>query len=362
MPRSPFTRRRCQVSVALVALLSVATLSAATPLQWPAQTTDYGDYGYLWQYSIPPSLGAEACGPTSTTNAFTFLQNTQGDRIGNQLTGSNYDAWLANAQILAANDYMDTGGFGSSHPGTLPFNLAKGMVQYAQHWHKQNPDRAKIQFDGVVPLLPGVTDLSYYPPWVERPPQGPTIEQLYGMLAGGAGVVMGMNEWDEGERDWKGGHIVTLAGMDWNDNNGNGIMDQGESKLFVIDPLDPSSNVENLNQGKPYGERGLQPQKAALTTLDVWHAAFVDPNIPEINIPVLAIDYEQYHGSEFDLSGGHYGPYEPEKYEKITANGMPPYYVTYAFGMRAVPVPEPTSVLLWSTLFLGVSWTRRRRA
>ncbi|MEO2190908.1 MAG: hypothetical protein ABGY24_00540 [bacterium] len=361
MPRSPFTRRRCQVSVALVALLSVATLSAATPLQWPPQTTDYGDYGYLWQYSIPPSLGAEACGPTSTTNAFTFLQNTQGDRIGNQLTGSNYDAWLANAQILAANDYMDTGGFGSSHPGTLPFNLAKGMVQYAQHWHTQNPDRAKIQFDGVVPLLPPVaTDPSYYPPWVERPPQGPTIEQLYGMLAGGAGVVMGMIQQDASTHQILSGHIVTLAGMEWNDN-GDGIMDQGEATLSIIDPLDPSSYYGNTDP-HPYGVDQLYPQKAAPTTLDVWHAAFVDPESPENTIPALAIDYWQYKGSEFDLSGGQYGPYEPEKYEKITANGMPPYYVAYAFGMRAVPVPEPTSVLLWSTLFLGVSWTRRRRA
>ena len=153
--------------------------------------------------------------------------------------------------------------------------------------------------------------------------------------------------------------MVTLAGMDWNDNNDDGIMDRGEATLSIIDPLDPSSNFENLNQGEPYGADRLQPQKAALTTLDVWQTLAPNPENPEISIPALAIDYEQYHGSEFDLSGGDYGPYNPAQYGKITATGSP-YYVGAAFGMRAVP--EPTSVLVWSTLFLGVSLTRRRRA
>jgi len=357
MPRSSFIRRRCQVSVALVALLSAATLSVATPLQaslvWDAQASDYG---YLWQYSIPPSLGAEACGPTSTTNAFTFLQNTQGGRIGNQLTGNNYSDWLNAAEKLA-NDYMLTGGSGSLHPGTFPGNLATGMQQYAQHWHEQNPDRAKIQFNGVSfgdkRYDPAHPEKGSFPDWVELlPDKGPTIEQLHGMLAGGAGVVMKMSQQNESS------HMVTLAGMDWNDNNGDGIIDRGEGKLFVIDPLDPSSNFENLNQGEPYGLDQLQPQKAALTTLDVWQTLAPNPEHPEISIPVLAIDYEQYQGSHQPSAGEPYGPYNPAQYANIIfPNG--PYFVDAAFGIRAVP--EPASIFLWSTLFLGVSLTRRRR-
>ncbi len=352
MPRSSFIRRRCQVSVALVALLS-----AATPLQaslvWDAQASDYG---YLWQYSIPPSLGAEACGPTSTTNAFTFLQNTQGGRIGKQLTGNNYSDWLNAAEKLA-NDYMLTGGSGSLNRGTFPGNLATGMQQYAQHWHEQNPDRAKIQFNGVSfgdkRYDPAHPEKGSFPDWVELlPDKGPTIEQLHGMLAGGAGVVMKMSQQNESS------HMVTLAGMDWNDNNGDGIIDRGEGKLFVIDPLDPSSNFENLNQGEPYGLDQLQPQKAALTTLDVWQTLAPNPEHPEISIPVLAIDYEQYQGSHQPSAGEPYGPYNPAQYANIIfPNG--PYFVDAAFGMRAVP--EPASIFLWSTLFLGVSLTRRRR-
>ena len=357
MPRSSFIRRRCQVSVALVALLSAATLSVATPLQaslvWDAQASDYG---YLWQYSIPPSLGAEACGPTSTTNAFTFLQNTQGGRIGKQLTGNNYSDWLNAAEKLA-NDYMLTGGSGSLNRGTFPGNLATGMQQYAQHWHEQNPDRAKIQFNGVSfgdkRYDPAHPEKGSFPDWVELlPDKGPTIEQLHGMLAGGAGVVMKMSQQNESS------HMVTLAGMDWNDNNGDGIIDRGEGKLFVIDPLDPSSNFENLNQGEPYGLDQLQPQKAALTTLDVWQTLAPNPEHPEISIPVLAIDYEQYQGSHQPSAGEPYGPYNPAQYANIIfPNG--PYFVDAAFGMRAVP--EPASIFLWSTLFLGVSLTRRRR-
>ena len=359
MPRSPFARRRCQISAALVALLSVATPLQAS-LVWDAQASDYG---YLWQYSVAPPIGSQACGPTSTTNAFTFLQNTQGGRIGNQLTGNDYADWL-NAANTLANDYMQTGGYGSLHPGTFPGNLATGMQQYAQHWHEQNPDRAEIQFNGVSfgdkRYDPEYPEKGTLPDWVKLlPDKGPTIEQLYGMLAGGAGVVMTMNQQDEISHQILGGHMVTLAGMDWNDNNDDGIMDRGEATLSIIDPLDPSSNFENLNQGEPYGADRLQPQKAALTTLEVWQTLAPNPENPEISIPALAIDYEQYHGSEFDLSGGHYGPYNPAEYGKITATGSP-YYVGAAFGMRAVP--EPTSVLVWSTLFLGVSLTRRRRA
>ena len=341
-------------AAATLASLFSGSTSVKASLHWDA---DPVNYGYLWQYSIPPSLGAEACGPTSTTNAFTFLQNTQGGRIGNQLTGNDYADWLNAAEKLA-NDYMQTGGSGSAHPGTFPGNLATGMQQYAQHWHEQNPDRVKIQFNGVCfgdkRYDPEHPELGTLPDWVKLlPDKGPTIEQLYEMLAGGAGVVMKMSQQDESS------HMVTLAGMDWNDNNDDGIVDRGEGKLFVIDPLDPSSNFENLNQGEPYGADGLQPQKATLTTLDVWQTLAPNPKHPETLISALAIDYWQYQGSQHPPAGEPYGPYNPAQYGNIIESGSP-YFVDAAFSMRAAP--EPASILLWSSLAIGLTLARRRRS
>jgi hypothetical protein len=146
-----------------------------------------------------------------------------------------------------------------------------------------------------------------------------------------------------------GGHIVTLAGMDWKDNNGDGIVDPGEATLSIIDPLDPSSHYGNP-EPEPYGADGLQPQQAVLTTLDVWQTTAPDPKTGE-PVSVLKIEYWQYQGSH-QPSEGQYGPYH-RNYERRDL------YISGAFSMTAVP--EPTSVLVWSSLVLGFTLTRRRR-
>ena len=333
--RGPFVRLSvCLVSGILVSLFSgSATLQAS--LVWDA---DPANYGYLWQYSVAPPIGAEACGPTSTTNAFTYLQNTQSGRIGNVLTGNDYADWLQTADTLA-NDYMQTGGSDKpqAEQGTKYWDLATGMQQYAQ-------DRgAKIHFDGMY-VDPQRETAGKMPDWVKLQDKGPTIEQLYEMLAGGAGVVMGMNN----SRD---GHIVTLAGMDWDDINGDGIVDPDEATLSIIDPLDPSSHYENP-EPEPYGADGLQPQQAVLTTLDVWQTTAPDPKTGE-PVSVLKIEYWQYQGS--------HDPNQPnEPYTPYNRSyGPTGLYISGAFSMTAVP--EPTSVLVWSSLVLGFTLTRRRR-
>ena len=350
-PVRPFVR----LSVGLVSAILASLFSGSATLQaslvgltWNANKA--ASYGYLWQYSLAPPLGAAACGPAATTNAFTFLQNTQGERIGNVLTGNDYGSWKTTANTLA-NDYMQTGESGSAHPGTSYLNLAKGMEQYAQHKHEQYPDRTGVRFNGLAATDAFEGMEKDAPHWVELlGDKGPTLEQLYQMLAGGAGVVMGMNQLDSlGEPQV--GHIVTLAGMDWNDENKNGIVDRGEATLSVIDPLDPSSNVENGNQNDPYGSNKLTPQRAEFTTLHVWQDEYK-------GAPCLAVEYMQYHGSD-QPSGGRYGKYNPENYETTNGPLGDHYLLAVAFSMRAVP--DPASVLVWSSLVLGVTLTRRRR-
>ena len=323
----------------LVSAVLVGLFSGSAPLQaslvWDA---DPVNYGYLWQYSIDAPLGAQACGPTSTTNAFTYLQNTQGSHLGSVLTGNDYNSWRATAETLA-NDYMQTGGTGSTNEGTKYWDLATGMQQYAQ-------DRgAKIYFDGMY-VDPQRETAGKMPDWVKLQNKGPTIDQLYNMLAGGAGVVMGMNPGPVG------GHIVTLAGMDWDDINGDGIVDPGEATLSIIDPLDPSSHYENPEPA-PYGSDGLQPQQAVLTTLAVWQTTAPDPKTGE-PVSFLEIAYQQYNGSHDPNQPNE--PYTP--YDR--SYGLTELYITGAFGMRAVP--EPTSVLVWSSLVLSFTLSRRRRS
>jgi hypothetical protein len=314
----PFVR----LSVGLVSAILVSLFSGSATLQaslvWSA---DPANYGYLWQYSLAPPLGAEACGPTSTTNAFTFLQNTQGGRIGTQLTGDDYGSWKTTAETLANDQYMKT------ENGTNPKNLAIGMENYVRD------KGVKIQFDG---LANPDTLASGLPKWVKH--GSDPVNQFYDWLSGGSGVVIGLF-WEQ----FHSGHVVTVAGMDWNDINGDGIVDPGEATLSIIDPLDPSSNVENGNQGEPYGADRLTPQRAMFTTLDVWQGEYA-----------LKIRYSQYQGSD-QISGERYGEYNPEDY----ADEKPVGEITFAFSMRAVP--EPTSVFVWSTLVLGVTLTRRRR-
>ena len=260
-------------------------------------------------------------------------------RIGNVLTGDDYADWLQTADTLASGQYMKTEGTDKppAERGTKYWNLATGMQQYAQ-------DRgAKIYFDGMY-VDPQRATARKMPDWVKLQDKGPTIDQLYNMLAGGAGVVMGMNN----SRD---GHIVTLAGMDWDDINGDGIVDPGEATLSIIDPLDPSSHYGNP-EPEPYGADGLQPQQAVLTTLAVWQTTAPDPKTGE-PVSVLKIEYWQYQGS--------HDPNQPnEPYTPYNRSyGPTGLYISGAFSMTAVP--EPTSVLVWSSLVLGFTLTRRRR-
>jgi hypothetical protein len=161
-------------------------------------------------------------------------------------------------------------------------------------------------------------ELGTFPDWVKLQDEGPTIDQLYNMLAGGAGVVMGMN-------DLNGhGHIVTLTGMDWDDADGDGIVDQDEgAKLYVIDPLDPSNGF--------YSTFGWLPQNARFTELSVWQDEVLNPETNE-PVSVLKIEYTQYEGSHDPNQP--YDPYTP--YER-NARGPTDLLISAVFSMTAVP-------------------------
>jgi hypothetical protein len=79
---------RVCLSAAVALLAYAASLAPAR-----AQLLDIGLYGHLDQYSMNAPhnfVGNEACFPTSSTNALTYLQNAYPGLYGTSLSGANY--------------------------------------------------------------------------------------------------------------------------------------------------------------------------------------------------------------------------------------------------------------------------------
>ena len=235
---------RVQLSQALLAgAVAPAALFAGVArgdlYQW---MNDSASYGYLCQYSIPNDLAAESCVPTSTVNAFAYLQNTYATELGGvQLVCSGYAGWNATTQTLQ-------GFFGTTQDGTPYTSAANGLDNYLSSIGAANlVTREAIS----------VLGSPEYPSWVT---QGvvPTFGDFYGWMSGGAVVVVSIG-YAQG-----GGHEITMVGLDWNDANGDGVVDEIEGATFTaIDPLDPSEAYS--------GSDVLGPPKP--TTISVWQNA-----------------------------------------------------------------------------------------
>jgi hypothetical protein len=121
-----------------------------------------------------------------------------------------------------------------------------------------------------------------------------------------------------------GGHEITMVGLDWNDANGDGVVDESEGATFtVIDPLDPSEAYS--------GSDVLGPPKP--TTISVWQNAAGE---------LLRFSYQQYVG-QLPFDAGNY----------FTASGV------IGGGVSISVIPAPAAWI--AALVAGACGSRRRR-
>ncbi len=276
-----------------------AGLAHADTYQW---MNDSATYGYFCQYSIPNTLADESCAPSSAVNTFVYLQTTYATQLGGvQLVGSGYAGWNATAQTLQ-------GFFGTTQAGTSPTSAANGLDNYLSSIGAANlVTREAISATGD----------PAYPSWVTQNVV-PTFGDFHGWMSSGAVVVVSIG-YAQG-----GGHEITMVGLDWNDANGDGVVDESEGATFTaIDPLDPSAAYS--------GSDVLGPPKP--TTISVWQDAAGE---------LLQFRYLQYQG-ELPFNAGNYA----------TASGF------IGGGVSISVIPAPAAWI--AAIVAGACGSRRRR-
>lgn len=244
------------------------------------------DFGWLNQYSLDDAahdfVGAEACEPTSSTNGMTFLQNAYPFYFGERLTGNSYEDWIATNTLLISEPYMDT----QPGEGTGAQEALNGLEKYIIR------DNAfdLVDINGMVPADVFGPIEPDYPGRDTIIEAIPTWQYIESSLAAGNATLINLYY-----PEMAGGHAVLITGFEWDDANGDGIIQESEgAMLYAVDPLDPS---ESYPDGLPGGD-------AKFTEIRVW-------NDPDDN--VLLLTYSQYAG---DL------PYNPDSYVMTAEDGL----------------------------------------
>jgi hypothetical protein len=262
------------LSVALVLSFWVGSLQAQTTIL----PTSY--YGWLDQYSMNTEhnfVGDEACVPTSSTNAMTYLQNAFPSIYGTSLTGTTYSDWHDTDNILI--DQMGT---------TVAEGTYYDQFVYAlQNYIVVQKNFVNTQFSAMFPKDMWETP---YPDPTFNIDGHPTASFLSDALSEQAAVLISI-EYSNG-----GGHELLVNGLDWDAVTGTGT-------LYFIDPLDPS---ENYNDPNPVD--GPAKQTSGTLTLEGDH---------------LKLDYLQYEGGL---------PNDGSPYDETSAT---------LYGALVVAVPEP---------------------
>lgn len=215
-------------------------------------------YGWLDQYSITDQgfVGKEACVPTSSTNALTFMQNINPSIFGTQLTGTTYEDWKKTDKALISLMSTTVGS------GTSDDQFVWGLDMYVKLTH----NFPQVQFSGIFHDNVWAPDQGYPKPSFIQD-GAPTVAFLANALGAGSAVLVGI-EYNDGFTG--GGHELLFNGLSWDPTTNTGI-------AYFVDPLDPSQNYS------PDEPTGPVKQTTGILT--------VNPD------GSLELQYNQYHGS-----------------------------------------------------------------
>jgi len=273
-------------------------------------------FGWLDQYSLDSAtynnVGPQACVPTASTNAMTYLQNLAPGYFGTALTGTTYASWMAADATLVSAGYMDTDPASGTYYNHIPYALNKYIIG--------DKGFSSVQFSGMFENSQW-TDAPYdKPSYITE--GTPTTQFLLAALRANNAILFSIKYDGSG-----GGHELLAGGLNWTDLNDDEIIQESENAtLYFVDPLDPSATYPD---GEPGGG-------AKFTQGHIWNSS-------NLATSQLKLDYSQYGGKL---------PYS-DNYS--TSNSM----INTAF---VIAVPEPaTWLLLGLGVAAGIVFRRRAR-
>lgn len=180
---------------------------------------DASRFGYLLQDDL--QYGPEECGPSSAVNELVYLQNTYPEIYGDKIVGSTYDDWKASATTLGGFTYMDVGFLGTGET-----KFTESLIKLL----KETVPDATYHITGQVLDDKSSWTEANRPEFIEN--RNPSPAFLYTSLMQNKAVGIAISA----------GHFLTVTGINWNDLNGNNVIDKSENAtLSLIDPLDPEN-------------------------------------------------------------------------------------------------------------------------
>lgn len=292
-----------------VALFGVGGSAFGETVYDISETTSY--FGWLDQYSLTNGKGPEACVPTSSTNAMTYLQNLAPAYFGTALTGSSYAEWLAVSTKLTTASYMDTSATSGTYYNHVPYALNKYIVT--------EKGFSNVSFSGMYPAdYWGTGDYSKPSYMTDGSPTANFfLNALNAKKATTFSIQYGLG----------GGHDLLCTGLKWTDANDDGIIQKTENaSLFFVDPLDPAY----------YDSGNLPASGPKLTSGHIWDDSVNGQ---------LKLDYNQYSGSL---------PYDSASYANTGTVTIDTVF--------AVSVPEPSTWIMLASVFGLLAFRIRRRS